>query len=339
MPHFVICMRGGRDKALFFTPKVLAAFEKLGTVNMVPDPPDDDNRAEFLREWLLQNIGSADAVVGCWGLPRIDQEMLDAASNLKAVLYAGGSVAGIISPELYARGVRVISANRMYAESVAEGALAYMLAGLRQLTHYDNMMHDGQWPTIDQMWNDGLLDACVGLVGLGQVARDLVPLLRPLRCQIAAYDPFQPDETFASLGIQRMDLPELAKFSQVFSLHAAQTPESHHIVNAAILANLPDGALVVNTARAGVMDTAALVAELKKGRLRAVLDVFDEEPLPATDPLKTLSNVMLIPHMAGPTLDRREPIGMMLTEEWKKIANGEPSIHEIGREYGEKMTR
>lgn len=106
-----------------------------------------------------------------------------------------------------------------------------------------------------------------------------------------------------------------------------------------LLGHIPDGAILINTARGAVIDEKALVKELKKGRFKAVLDVFEEEPLPAGNKLRRLDNAILIPHMAGPALDRRKYTTLALIEDIKGFFNGRPLKYEIDRKYAMGMTR
>ena len=124
----------------------------------------------------------------------------------------------------------------------------------------------------------------------------------------------------------------------IVSLHMARTPETYHVINKKLLAMMPDGALLVNTARGSVVDEQALADELLTGRIHAVLDVFEEEPLPADSRLRGLDNVILIPHLAGPTGDRFELVSLALIEDMKRMLNGEPLEHTIEASHAVRMT-
>jgi phosphoglycerate dehydrogenase-like enzyme len=149
-----------------------------------------------------------------------------------------------------------------------------------------------------------LFDRPVATHGLGAIAQEFVKLLQPFRCPVAAYSPSVPDSVFAELGVRRVHtLAELYAEHDVVVCHAGSTPKTHHIVNRDILTRLPDGALFVNTARGEVVDSDALIAELKKNRIWAALDVFEGEPLAVDSPLRGLPNCLLMPHTGGPTAD------------------------------------
>jgi phosphoglycerate dehydrogenase-like enzyme len=116
---------------------------------------------------------------------------------------------------------------------------------------------------------------------------------------VSVFDPYLTDDDARDLGVRRVELDELMATSAVVSVHAPDIPETRHMIDARRLALLPDGATLINTARGALVDTDALVAELATGRIDAVLDVTEPEPLPADHPLWSLPNVLLTPHIAG----------------------------------------
>ena len=149
-------------------------------------------------------------------------------------------------------------------------------------------------------------------------------LIKPFGCRISAYSPHCPDSIFEQFGVARAEtLEQLYSKNRVISLHASKTDENFHIVNAGLLSRMQDGAVVVNTARGAVIDTDALVEELKTGRIQASLDVYEEEPLPADHPLRGLENCQLIPHMGGPTPDRRKDMGRLAVTQVARYLRGE----------------
>jgi phosphoglycerate dehydrogenase-like enzyme len=170
-------------------------------------------------------------------------------------------------------------------------------------------------------------------------ARFLAEMLRPFRAKITAYDPYAGDEALASLGVERASLEEVVSKSKIISIHAARTPETYHMITRELLRSVRDGALLVNTARGSIVDEEALAGELATGRFKAVLDVFEDEPLPASSRLRGLSNAILMPHMAGPTVDRRKAVTLALIEDIKRFCEGRPLKHSIDREYAMAMTR
>jgi len=325
-----VLMPENATKSIFITPLVQKELAKLGDVTY--------NETSYIPAVMAEMIADADICVTGWGCPPLNEEIIKNASKLRLVMHTGGSVAPIISPELYERGITVISGNELYAESVADGTLAYILAGLRNITYFNKLVHSGGWRD-GTFSNRGLLDRTIGLVGYGAITRYLIPLLKPFRTKIILQSRHLSDEEFQRLGAIRAESrEELFSSCDVVSLHLARTTETYHIINKELLALMPDGALLVNTARGSVVDETALEDELISGRISAVLDVFEEEPLPASSRLRGLENVILIPHMAGPTGDRYENVSLALIEDAIKMFNGESPIYQIDYNSAIRMT-
>ncbi|MHC4714096.1 MAG: NAD(P)-dependent oxidoreductase [Planctomycetota bacterium] len=212
------------------------------------------------------------------------------------------------------------------SKSTAEGALAMTLALLR---NYHNMPYwmrrDGLYWETPGPGDEGLFEQRVGLHGLGAIAQEYVKLIAPFDCKVSAYSPHCPDSVFDQLGVARSDsLEDLYGSNRIISCHAAKRPDTYHLVGAQLLSLIEDGGCFVNTGRGAVVDEVALVAELEKGRIRAALDVYEEEPLPAEHPLRFLDNCMIVPHRAGPTPDRRKDMGRQAVDNIIAYAEGKP---------------
>jgi Phosphoglycerate dehydrogenase and related dehydrogenases len=321
----------GDARTYFITDGVLKRLGEIGEVRV--------NERDYSADVMKEMLKDADICLTGWGCPALTKDILDGAPEIKLVVHTGGTVAALVSDELYLRGIKVISANALYAESVAEGALAYMLTGLRRIPYFAQKVQEGVWRK-DPYQNKGLLNRKVGLLGFGAIARELVPLLKAFKCEIMVCDPKLTREECEKQGLIYADSIEtLFLNSEVVSLHVPLTDDTYHIVNKRILSLLPDGALLVNTARGSVVDEAALTEELKTGRVGAVLDVFEKEPLPMDSPLYGLPNAVLLPHIAGPTTERLEGVTFFLIEDIMRFLKGEPLKYEISKEYAAAMTR
>jgi phosphoglycerate dehydrogenase-like enzyme len=139
--------------------------------------------------------------------------------------------------------------------------------------------------------------------------------------------------------VEPAELDDLLRSSKIVSLHAAKTPETRNLIDARRLALLQDGALFINTSRGSVVDEAELARALAGGRFTAVLDVYQEEPLPPSSPLIGLPNAILVPHMAGPTIDRRRFAALAVVEDAERFLAGKPLENEIDRAYAMAMTQ
>ncbi len=331
-PRIFVTTPAGVVFDTFFPAEIRARLEELGKVQW------NETGDNLSPSDLARRLPGVDTCFTGWDAPRFDAEVLRGADRLRLLAHTCGSVAKLVSPELYDRGVTVVSGNRVFAESVAESVIAYALLALRRLTDWTREVQEGRWMPIEHH-TEGLLDQSVGLVGFGAVARCLVPLLRAFRARIRVYDPFVSPAVFAEHGVEAAGLEEVVTRSKIVSLHAPRTPQTANLIDAKLLRRIPDGTLFINTARGSIVDEAALAAELATGRFMAVLDVFQVEPLPADSPLRGLPNAILVPHMAGPTVDRRRLATLAVLEDAERLLEGKPLQHAIDRAYAMGMTQ
>lgn len=236
-----------------------------------------------------------------WGAPRLDADLLDRMPRLRAVVHAAGSVQGLVSDELWERGITVASAADANAVPVAEYTFAsIILAFKRAFVHMRTPSEVLGWGDLVGSPKYGSVGRTVGIVGFSRIGRRVVRMLRRLDgVRILVADPFVSSEIVAAAGAELVPLESLLGQVDVLSLHAPALPETHHMIGRPQLAALRDGATVINTARGWILDHDALYDECAAGRLDAVLDVTDPDPLPADAPLRALTNVALTPHIAG----------------------------------------
>jgi phosphoglycerate dehydrogenase-like enzyme len=167
-------------------------------------------------------------------------------------------------------------------------------------------------------------------VGASRTGLEYIRMLVALRAgEVVVYDPYLTDERAAELGVRRTTLDDLLRTSRVVALHAPTLPETHHMIAARELALMPDGAALVNTARSWLVDTAALLAELRSGRIDAALDVFDEEPLPPDNPHRTRPNVLHTPHQAAATVECYHEMGAITAAEIERWTTNHPLHYEL----------
>ena len=331
MNKIFVTLGEGAARDTFMPANIKARLEALGSVSYNNSP------GRLSEQMLADSLPGVDICVTGWGCPRFSDAVLDKADRLRLIAHLGGSVANHVGAEVFERGIRVITGNDIFALVVAEGTVAYMMLGLRRLAVYAERVQRGLWA--DDSWhNESLINQPVGLVGFGAIARHLVPMLRPYNCEISAYDPFVPDELFAQYGVRKAPLLDIARENKIVSVHASKTEGSRHIICREFLDNMRDGALLVNTARGSVIDEGALADVAAAGRIRAVLDVFEVEPLPADSSLRGLENVTLIPHMGGPTTDKRELVSACVLDDIERYLIGGRLKHEVEREYALRMT-
>ncbi|MFD8530238.1 2-hydroxyacid dehydrogenase [Streptosporangium canum] len=256
--------------------------------------------------------------------------VLSAAPSLKLLVVTRGGPVNVNLAEAAERGVTVCSTPGRNAPAAAELAVALTLGVLRRLSEVHATMRDGQWRSDLYSYDlcGGELDGAeVGVVGFGAIGRRVAAAFRALGAHVLVADPFTgtlPE------GVTPVQLPELLARSRVVSLHARLTPETHGLIGAAELALMPRGAVLVNTARGALVDTDALTAALESGHLGgAGLDVYEPEPLPASHPLRSAPNTLLIPHLAGATRQTADRAVRMAVEEVARWCRGEPLAYTV----------
>ena len=271
----------------------------------------------------LQEAG-AEIVITGWDSPMLTVRTLEANPQLRYMCHLTGTVRGHVGRQALEKGLLVSNWGSLIGPEVAEGALFGILSCLKRSTQRAFLMHR------DQGWLQGdsdggsLFRQRVGLHGFGAIAQALVGLLRPFECEVSTYSPHAPDEVLGQHQVKRVtELRELYAGNRIISVHASDTPANRHIVGSEILGAMQDGAVLVNTARGAVVDTAALVEELQSGRIHASLDVFETEPLPADSRLRGLLNCQLTCHEAGAGGDLTK-FGDHAVENIRRYLWGEP---------------
>jgi phosphoglycerate dehydrogenase-like enzyme len=281
---------------------------------------------------LAELAGPADVLVTSWPCAQVTGPVLDAAPDLRLVAHTGASVKPYVGLDAFARGVRVTQAGAAMGRAVGEQAFALTLALLHRVHRFDLALRTGA------PWSDAkaaapprheLLGCPVGVVGASRTGRAYIELVLALGGVVTVADPYLSEAEAFDLGVTVADLDTVLRTSRVLALHAPVLPETRRMIGARELALLPDEALLVNTARAALIDGDALLAELRTGRIDAAIDVYDEQPLPVDHPLRSLPNVLLTPHEAGGTVEARVRGGRIVVEEIARFLVGEPLRHEV----------
>lgn len=231
---------------------------------------------------------------------RISARVIEASPKLRVISKHGTGIDNIDSGAAKALGVAVRAAVGANAAAVAEHTWALILACAKGVVQLDQRMRAGHWDKATHKSVE-LKGRTLGLVGLGAIGRRVADTGTALGMRVLAYDPFAAE---FPAGIERRDLAQLFAEADVLSLHCPLTKDNANMINAQTLATMRDGAIVVNTARGGLIDEAALADALRSGKLRAAgLDSFQVEPFTAGHAFTGLDNAILSPHIAGVTLD------------------------------------
>jgi len=221
---------------------------------------------------------------------------MDACQSLRVISKHGTGIDTIDSRAAQERGIAVKAAAGANAPAVAEHTWALILACAKGVVHLDGRMRQGHWDKSTYKSLE-LKDRTIGLVGFGAIGRRVALTALSLGMQVLAYDPYAKE---APAGVQLVELDTVLAQSDVLSLHCPLTDDNKHMINATSLARMKQGAILVNTARGGLIDEVALVAALTSGKLHAAgLDSFEKEPFATPHLLQNVSNVILSPHIGG----------------------------------------
>jgi phosphoglycerate dehydrogenase-like enzyme len=319
----------------------LAMVERTRRALLTPDLRDrlhavaevdlDDLVSDFTDPARVGMLARVEVLLTGWGVPRIDTAALAAMPHLRAIVHGAGSVKGFVGPEAFRRRIMVSSAAAANAVPVAEFTLAAVVFAAKRVTRFAAAFRadrqSGAWEL--PVTGVGAYRLTVGVVGASRIGRRVIELLGGLDVHPLLADPTVDRAEARTLGVELVELDDLLRRSDIVTLHAPSLPSTHHLLDAGRLALLHDGATVINTARGALIDTQALTAELSSGRLDAVLDVTDPEPLPADSPLHDLPNVLLTPHIAGALGNEVARLGELAVSEVERIAEGLPPAHQV----------
>ncbi|WP_156252341.1 phosphoglycerate dehydrogenase [Pseudactinotalea terrae] len=273
----------------------------------------------------------AEAIAGAAGLiagtEPVSAAAIEAAPDLKVIARTGVGYDNVDVAAARARGVVVCTTPGANADSVAELALGLMIDCARRVTESSRAVLDGQW---QQRSGHELKGATLGIIGLGGIGRRLAVLARAFGMTVVAHDTYF-DETFAtSHEVSRSSLPDLLTASDFVSVHTALTPQTRHLIDAAALAMMKPTAILVNTARGGIVDEIALAEALHSGTISgAALDVLETEPAAADHPLRTAPGCVITPHIAGATFQARARSGALAAAQVMESLRGGVVAHEV----------
>jgi (S)-sulfolactate dehydrogenase len=285
-------------------------------VHYGPDLVDD---AEALKAALA---GSRALIVR--NRTQVRGDVLAAGDALEVVGRLGVGLDNIDVAACEGRGIEVCPASGANADAVGEYVIAAAMMLLRQCYHGYDAMVAGAWPRAE-MQGCEVGGRLLGLVGFGTISRVTARMAKGLGMRIAAYDPMvaADDPAWAELGVSAMELEPLLAESDVVSLHVPLIDATRHLIDAGRLKLMKPDAVLINTARGGVVDDAAVAAALRDGRLGgAALDVFEGEPVPADNPFAATPNLILTPHVAGVTYDSNIRVSAVTAANVRRVLSG-----------------
>jgi len=330
-PNILIAMRPALFDQLFAEEQQM----RLGALGEITLQPVENN---LDQAQLTRLISGRDIVITSWGTPPFSDTVLAAADRLRLIAHSAGTIKRLLPPPVFADGRRVTHAAEAMAIPVAETTLLLILLCLRRFHQIDRAFKDAGWAAAKALGPGTELEgARIGIIGAGHTGRMVIKKLGALGADLWLYDPYVSEGQARDMGVQKAALEPLLRECPLVSLQAPSTPETYRMLGAEQFSWLQDGAVFINTARTHPIDEAALLAELKSGRISAALDVFEQEPLPDDSPFRQLDNVIISPHMASVTDQAYKRQGRITTDEVASYLSDGKLRYEVTRAMLDKM--
>ena len=295
------------------------------SINLDPESFSDEEWVEQLRK------SNPEVMLCAWKTPSIPENFREICPRLKYVCYLPGSIRKLVPRSAIEEGLMVTSWSSSVSRVISECGLMMILACMRRVRYWTEEMHfNGGWKTPD-VDTISLFERRVGLHGLGLIAQILVDLLRPFNVKVSAFSPSVPDSIFERLGVARSEsLEDLFSQNEVIVELAGLTPKTQGMVREEHLRMIPQNGAFVNVGRGAVVDEDALArVAADRPDLQVALDVYGVEPLPVDSPFRGMKNVLLLPHLGGPTIDRRQDAGNHGLENIRRFKSGEELVDPI----------
>ncbi|HEU5179267.1 MAG TPA: phosphoglycerate dehydrogenase [Candidatus Polarisedimenticolia bacterium] len=246
---------------------------------------------------------------------KVTEALLDAGARLRVVGRAGTGVDNIDVAAATRRGVVVMNAPGENTIAAAEHTLSLMLALARNIPAADRSIKAGRWER-GRFMGVELYGKTLGVIGLGKVGREVAARARAFGMEVRGFDPFLPEEVSSRLGFTMLPLPDLLAVSDFLTLHVPLNDQTRHLLGAETLQRCKPGIRIVNCARGGIVDEAALARALDQGKVAgAALDVFEKEPPASSHPLAARDEVVATPHLGASTVEAQEKVAVRIAEQ------------------------
>lgn len=316
-PRVLITIPDGPLKAHMFNS------DFIGQIDAYADVEWNTLGREFSEQEFALAIHDRDACITGWGSPKLSENVLKQANRLRFVGHCAGTVRWLVDEDFFTRGITLSNANLVLAQSVGEYCLMTLLMARWDICRTLTNMRSGGWQGNNDVV-EGINGCRIGIFGYGATAQNFIDLLRSFDVHVLVCSAHCSPETAARNGFTLSSEEEVLA-CDVVSLHMTLSDATRGFMNRERLSRLKTGAVLMNTSRGAVIDEDALIAELKTGRIRAVLDVFHDEPLPEKSIFRSFPNVIATPHCAGASVYwRRKMADMILSDMKISLAGGVP---------------
>ena len=296
--------------------------EEIGGELIVAPNGDEATLAELARE--------ADGILTCFA--KVTPKVIDAAPKLKVIGRYGIGVDNIAVDHATQKNIVVTNVPEYCLDEVSDHAMALLLACIRKIPVYNQAVKQRVWDTKVGMPMYRIRGRTLGLAGYGKIGRLVMSKAQAFGMNVIVYDPYVPAEAVAERGGRKVDFDTLLRESDYISIHAPLTPETHHLFNEAAFRKMKPTAVIVNTSRGPLIDTAALARALREGIIAfAGLDVLPSEPPAQDDPLLDLPNVILTPHVAFYSEESLVELQTKATQEVARVLTGRMPLNVVNK--------
>jgi len=273
-----------------------------------------DIKTKLTPAQLIEEIGQYDGLIIRSGT-KVTKDVIAAAKNLKVIGRAGSGLDNVDLPAATKRGIVVMNTPGGNTITTAEHTFALIFSMARQTPQANASVKSGKWEK-NKFMGIELFDKTLGIVGLGQIGSWVARLAQGAGMKVIAYDAYLSPENAQKMGVALVDLETLYVQSDIITLHTPMTAETKYLINAEAIAKMKDGVRIVNCARGGIVDEAALLSALTSGKVAAAAsDVFEKEPVDPNHPLLKLDNFVCTPHLGAATLEAQENVALAIAEQ------------------------
>jgi glyoxylate reductase len=283
------------------------------------------------REILLNEIENVDGLF-CLLTDTIDDELLKHATNLKVVSTLAVGYNNIDVEAASKRGIVVTNTPGVLTETTADLTFALLMATARRLIEASDFLRNGEWGAWSPMQLTGqdIAGSTIGVIGLGRIGESLIKRAKGFDMKVLYYNRTRKPEKEEEFGVQYAMLNELLKQSDYVCILIPYSPEVHHLIGKEELALMKENAILINSARGGIVDEDALYDALSNGQIwGAGLDVFEQEPVPVNHPLLSLPNVVALPHIGSASVQTRLKMAHLAADNIVNVLKGDPPLTPI----------
>ena len=330
-----ILVSAGQDLlASFFSPAHAARLSRLFVWERIG--------ARATNMTFTRKLATADGLVTTWDSPYLGEDLPHIAPKLRIIAHCGGEVKSRFSTALFDK-LTITNAPIPMARATAELGAAFLLYCARGVDRYRDLLRKPLNRVYSDVHVHGTGEYLVGrevaMIGFGRVGRALVDLMRGFDIHWTVYDPFAPPSLGEQYPVVFTGLKPLLRQAELLVLTAALTDRTRDLLDQETLAMLPDGAVIINIARGGLVDLAALTHDVRRKRLHCALDVTDpDEPLPLKHPLRNLPGAILTPHIAGSSRQVRQEIAATVMDDLENFFRGKPVKNRVTKAMLQRMT-